>query len=175
MRKNKFLFVDGYNIINSWHNLNKIKDEIGLDSARDELINILSEYQSLSEEKIILVYDAYLAKGQRTIGEKKVKNILVYYTKEKETADQYIERLLDKIGKKDIVRVATSDGLIQQTILNRGGTRLSSNELLIEYNNLKQESKRVENLSRKYSSKNLVTINEENLKKLEILKRNIKD
>lgn len=175
MRKNKYLFVDGYNIINSWNDLNTIKDDIGLDSARDELINILSEYQSLSDEKIILVYDAYLAKGERSIGEKKMKNILVYYTKEKETADQYIERLLDQIGKKDIVRVATSDNLIQQTILNRGGTRLSSNELLIEYNNLKQESKRIEKTSRKHSSNNIVTINEDNIKLLDSININIKD
>ncbi|HHX69865.1 MAG: NYN domain-containing protein [Miniphocaeibacter sp.] len=173
MKRIKYLFVDGYNVINAWPNLNTIKNEIGLDASREELINILSEYQSLSEEKIILVFDAYLAKGERTTGEKKVKNIIVYFTKEKETADQYIERSLDKIGKKNRVRVATSDSLIQQTILNRGGTRLSSNELLIEYQGLKTQIKRIECKSRSYSSKNLVTMNNENLCKLEELKKDL--
>ncbi len=175
MKKNKYLFVDGYNIINSWPRLNTIKDEIGLDASRDELINILSEYQSLSDEKIILVFDAYLAKGKRSIGEKNVKNIVVYYTKEKETADEYIERLLDRIGKKDIVRVATSDGLIQQTILGRGGTRLSSNELYLEYQSLKGQIKRLERSSRTYSSKNLVTMNEKNINKLDLLINDLED
>ncbi|WP_099203552.1 NYN domain-containing protein [Miniphocaeibacter massiliensis] len=174
MKKNKYLFVDGYNIINNWENLNKIKDEVSLDSAREELINILSEYQALSDEKVILVFDAYLAKGERT-NQEKIKNINVYFTKEKETADEYIERFLDKIGKKDIVRVATSDGLIQQTILVRGGTRLSSNELLIEYLQLKNQVNRLERNSRTYSSKNLVTINEDNVKKLEKIKKKLND
>ena len=174
MKKNKYLFVDGYNVINNWGYLNKIKDEVSLHSAREELINVLSEYQCLSDEKVILVFDAYLAKGERH-NEETVKNIRVYFTKEKETADEYIERFLDKIGKRDIVRVATSDGLIQQTILGRGGTRLSSNELLIEYQNLKNQVKRLEQTSRTYTSKNLVTINNENVEKLEEYKNKLKD
>ena len=175
MKKNKYLFVDGYNIINSWKELDNLKDEINLDEARERLVDILSEYQSLSEEKIILVFDAYLAKGERTIGEQKSKNIIVYFTKEKETADQYIERILDKIGKKDIVRVATSDSLIQQTILNRGGTRLSSNELLIEYNGLKNQIKRIEKNNRKYSSKNLVNLSDDSLSILKNLDKYLEE
>ncbi|MDL2310896.1 NYN domain-containing protein [Peptostreptococcaceae bacterium OttesenSCG-928-C18] len=174
MKKNKYLFVDGYNVINCWGHLNKIKDEISLDSAREELINTMSEYQSLSDEKVIIVFDAYLAKGERS-NENTIKNVQIYFTKEKETADEYIERYLDRIGKKDIVRVATSDGLVQQTILGRGGTRLSSNELLIEYRQLKNQIKRIEQTSRTYGSKNLVTINNEYKKKLDEYKKKLKD
>ena len=69
MSKKKIIFVDGYNIINAWPKLIAIKDNISLDASREELINILSEYQSLGEEKVYLVFDAYLATGERTIGE----------------------------------------------------------------------------------------------------------
>ena len=35
----KYLYVDGYNIINNWNSLKEIKDKISLLSARDELIS----------------------------------------------------------------------------------------------------------------------------------------
>ncbi|MDO5017767.1 MAG: NYN domain-containing protein [Lagierella massiliensis] len=160
MNRKRYLFVDGYNIINAWPKLIAIKNNISLDASREELINILSEYQALGDEQVYLVFDAYLAKGERTIGEKDYKNIRIYFTKEKETADSYIERILDLTGKKDIIRVATDDNLIQQTILSRGGTRLSSDELLIEYNSLKSQLNRMKIKKSDYNNKNLVVIDD---------------
>ena len=174
MSKKKIIFVDGYNIINAWPKLIAIKDNISLDASREELINILSEYQSLGEEKVYLVFDAYLATGERTIGERVCKNITVYFTKQKETADQYIERVLDLTGKRDVIRVATDDSLIQQTILSRGGTRLSSRELLVEYHNLKKQMSRMKVKEPEYHQNNMVTIDEETKNILDEISKKLK-
>lgn len=126
----EYLFVDGYNIINSWSRLKELS-KLGLDMAREELIEIMAEYRHCSNIEIIVVFDAHLVKGNS--GKKEtIKGIEVVYTKEQETADQYIEKKLDLIGKVERVRVATSDWMEQQIILGRGGTRISARELEVE-------------------------------------------
>lgn len=128
--RKEYLFVDGYNIINSWERLKKLRD-IDFQGARDELIHILAEYKYYSQIEIILVFDAHLVVGSS--GTIEYHNDLeVVYTKESETADQYIERKLDEIGKIKKVRVATSDWMEQQIVLGRGGTRVSARELEME-------------------------------------------
>ena len=132
-KKNKpreYLFVDGYNIINSWEIL-KGKSQISLEEARNELLEILSEYHHYSGIEIFVVFDAHLVKGNN--GKEETYNgIKIIYTKENETADNYIERTLDSIGRIKRVRVATSDWMEQQIILSRGGTRISARELEVE-------------------------------------------
>lgn len=129
----EYLFVDGYNIINDWNSL-KLKKDISLEEARDELMNILAEYHHYSGIEIILVFDAHFVINN--LGDNiAYKGIEVIFTKERETADNYIEKVLDKIGRIKRVRVATSDWLEQQIILSRGGTRLSARELEIEIKN----------------------------------------
>lgn len=126
----EYLFVDGYNIINSWDIL-KDFEEGDIEESREKLIDILSEYQVYSGIEIILVFDAHLVK--RNMGNKENRSGLkIVYTRENETADHYIERSLDKIGRIKRVRVATSDWMEQQIILGRGGTRISARELEIE-------------------------------------------
>ena len=122
-----YLFVDGYNIINSWQSLIELKN-VSLEDARNELIDTMIEFSHSTKEHIILVFDAYLVKksGGKTY---KRDGIDVIFTKEFETADHYIERQLDEIGKLTNVRVATSDNVEQQIILSRGGTRISAREL----------------------------------------------
>lgn len=126
----EYLFVDGYNVINSWNNLRELSS-INLEVAREELIEIMAEYQHYSSIKIIVVFDAHMVKGNS--GKKEtIKDVEVVYTKENETADQYIEKVLDDIGRVERVRVATSDWLEQQIVLGRGGTRISARELEAE-------------------------------------------
>ena len=139
----EYLFVDGYNIINSWNNLKELSN-INLEVAREELIEIMAEYQYYSNIKIIIVFDAHMVKtnsGKRET----IKGVEVVYTKENETADQYIEKVLDDIGRIERVRVATSDWMEQQIVLGRGGTRISARELEVEiFNNkklIKQKTK----------------------------------
>ena len=133
-RKNKkpreYLFVDGYNIINDWDTLKDLKNG-KLEEARNKLIEIMMEYQHYSGIVITIVFDAHLVKGNSGTKEKH-GDLEVVYTKESETADHYIERRLDEIGKVRRVRVATSDWMEQQIILGRGGTRISARELEME-------------------------------------------
>lgn len=136
----EYLFVDGYNIINSWDNLKELSS-ISLEMAREELIEIMSEYQIYSGIKIIIVFDAHLVRGNSGLVEN-IKGIQVIYTKENETADQYIEKTLDEISRVKKVRVATSDWLEQQIVLGRGGTRISARELELEILEQKKAIKR---------------------------------
>ena len=132
----EYLFVDGYNVINSWNKLRELSG-LNLEVAREELIETMAEYQHYSGIKIIVVFDAHMVKTNS--GKKEnIKEVEVVYTKESETADQYIERRLDDIGRIERVRVATSDWMEQQIILGRGGTRISARELEVEILNHKK-------------------------------------
>ena len=132
----EYLFVDGYNVINSWDKLKELSS-INLEVAREELIEIMAEYQHYSNIRIIVVFDAHMVKGNN--GKREIiKGVQVVYTKENETADQYIEKVLDDIGRIERVRVATSDWMEQQIVLGRGGTRISARELEVEIFNNKR-------------------------------------
>ncbi len=166
-RKKVYLIVDGYNIINNWSNL-RSKLETDLDSARAELIDELCEYARMTDERVIVVFDAHQVKGS-VRSEEKYNGIEVVYTKENETADQYIERRLDLIGRRETVRVATSDAMIQRIILGRGGTRISASELKAIILSVKTNTKRIEKKMRRLRDRNLVTVEESNLRLIEEL------
>ncbi len=120
----EYLLVDGYNIIFAWDELRELS-ELNLEAARGRLMDILCDLQGALGCTVILVFDAYRVEGNR--GEVlKYHNIHVVYTKEAETADQYIEKTVHEIGRKHRVTVATSDGLEQVIILGQGAARLSA-------------------------------------------------
>lgn len=122
--KDQYLLVDGYNIIFAWENLKETAKH-SLESARIELLDILTNYQSQKSEKIIVVFDAYRVAGNPG-SISKYHQIDVVYTKEAETADQYIERFVEKIRPDYEVTVATSDVLEQVIIMGKGAKRLSA-------------------------------------------------
>ncbi len=125
--KDAYLLVDGYNIIFSWDELRQLA-EADMAAARDKLMEILSDYQGYTKDHLILVFDAYKVEGFR--GEViRWHNIDVVFTKEAETADQYIEKTAHVIGKKYKVTVATSDGTEQVIIRGQGCLLMSSSEL----------------------------------------------
>ncbi|MFR8926918.1 NYN domain-containing protein [Peptoniphilus senegalensis] len=163
-----YLFVDGYNIINSWQNLIKLKN-ISLADARNELIDIMIEFSHSTKEHIILVFDAYLVKksGGKTYYR---DGIDIIFTKEFETADHYIERQLDEIGKLTNVRVATSDNIEQQIILSRGGTRISARELEAEVENSK---KKIFHVAKKLKEEKVTALDDEIIYKLKKFKKGI--
>ncbi|NBI08046.1 NYN domain-containing protein [Senegalia massiliensis] len=172
MAKNKkeYLFIDAYNIINSWAKLKELS-RLSLDTARNELIEIMSEYQSFTGINVIIVFDAHLVKGSNT-KEEDVYGLSVVYTKEHETADRYIERKLDQMGRNKIVRVATSDWTEQQVVLGRGGTRISARELEIEVNRVKISIKKQKEKEVKYKKDSLgERLNKEILEKFEKIRR----
>ncbi len=123
-QKDKYLLVDGYNIIFAWEELKELS-KVRLDSAREKLQDILCNYQGYTKQTVILVFDAYKVK-QNPGTVDKYKNIYVVYTKEAETADQYIEKTVHKIGKECDVTVATSDVLEQMIIWGDGARYLSA-------------------------------------------------
>lgn len=123
----EYLLIDGYNIIFAWDELKELAEK-NIDSARSRLIDIMCNYQGFKKCHVILVFDAYKVVGFP--GEmQKYHNIHIVYTKEAETADQYIEKLAHKIGNKYHVTVATSDCLIQLIIMGQGCSRMSAAEL----------------------------------------------
>lgn len=120
----EWLLVDGYNIIFAWDELNELS-KASLDAARMSLLEIMCNYQGYKRCNLIVVFDAYKVQGNSGSTEK-YKNIYVVYTREAETADQYIERTVHDIGKKHRVTVATSDRLEQMIIMGDGALRLSA-------------------------------------------------
>ena len=121
----KYLLVDGYNIIFAWEELNILAKD-NLEAARGKLQDILCNYQGYTGVHLILVFDAYRVKGNPgTVT--KYHNIHVIYTKEAETADMFIEKTTKEIAQKHQVVVATSDALEQMIIMGHGAIRLSAN------------------------------------------------
>lgn len=121
------LLVDGYNIIFSWDELNQIS-KVSLDNARETLINILCNYQGYRKCLLILVFDAY--KVKKNIGSiEKYDNIYIVYTKEAQTADNYIESVTHDLAQNYRVYVATSDALEQTIVASKGAMRISAREL----------------------------------------------
>ena len=124
------VIVDGYNVIFAWEDLRELS-ETSLDLARNQLIETLINYQSYTESEIVLVFDAY--QRPDSIGAKDTEaGLHIVYTRENETADMYIERLLEEIGKNETVRVVTSDSLIRLGALRAGILRTSSAAFRIE-------------------------------------------
>ncbi|WP_444685244.1 NYN domain-containing protein [Alkalicoccus luteus] len=129
MRK-AYLFVDGYNIIGDWPELKALSDS-DLESARDLLIEKMAEYQAYTGTSVTIVFDAHMVPGT---GKKyRHYDLDIVFTKEKETADERIEKLV--IERKRVDRqiyVATSDYVEQRVIFASGAYRKSARELRTE-------------------------------------------
>lgn len=125
-KREKYLLVDGYNVIFAWEELNELA-KVNIDGARGRLLDILCDYQGIRKCHLIVVFDAYRVKGHPTeISD--YHNIHVVYTKEAETADQFIEKFAHENGRKYDVTVATSDGLEQIIIRGQGCGLISARE-----------------------------------------------
>jgi len=164
-KQKEYLFVDGYNIINSWTSLAEAR-KISLEEARGQLLEILAEYHHYSHIDIVVVFDAYDVKGNMG-NEVDHKGIKVIFTKEGETADHFIEKTLDKIGRIRNIRVATSDRLEQEMILARGGRRVSARELQAEIFDEMRMAKRKSKDINKENDKYLGRLDKDTLKKLD--------
>ena len=128
--KQQYLIVDGYNMIFAWDELKALANE-DLDAARQRLMDTLANYASYKQCRLVLVFDGYKVKGNRGTTFD-YHSIQVVFTKENETGDMYIEKLIQEIGRNFAVRVATSDGLIQLSALRAGVLRVTAGELLHE-------------------------------------------
>ena len=123
------LYVDGYNIIGAWTVAER--ESWPLDESRDRLAHLLADYAGYTEQEVWLVFDGY--KGDKIVRSIEHRDgLTIVFTKQGETADQYIERACHEMPKYRIARVATSDSTEQTVILGRGATRMSARELLLE-------------------------------------------
>ncbi len=123
-KKEDCLLVDGYNIIFAWEELRELA-KVNIDSARDRLMDIMCNYQGTLGGLLILVFDAYKVKGGPG-SVLKYHNIHVVFTKEAETADQYIEKTVHEMASKYRITVATSDALEQRIVFGAGAMRMSA-------------------------------------------------
>jgi predicted RNA-binding protein with PIN domain len=105
-----------------------------LDKARLDLIDKLADYAGFSGDTVTCVFDGHLSgRPKANVGMR--SNVTVVYTKSGETADQFIERMVDEKtahlprAARPIVKVATSDALEQSVVLSRGAVRVSALEL----------------------------------------------
>ena len=123
----EILLIDGYNMIFAWPELKEMS-QLNLEAAREYLIEILHNYQGYSGRNMIVVFDAYKQIGSVTKSET-IHNLQVIYTREGQTADQYIEKYVLENVKKKRITVATSDGLEQMMIFGQGALRMPAREL----------------------------------------------
>ena len=124
------IIVDGYNLIYAWPMLKELAAE-RMDLARERLQDLLAGYCGFTRNELVLVFDGYRSPGNPG-SHTQVHNLRVAFTKDGETGDAYIERLVDEIGKNYRVRVVTSDNLIRLSALRSGVLRTSSKEFVIE-------------------------------------------
>ncbi len=166
LKRAEYLLVDGYNIIFAWEELQELA-KASIDGARGRLLDILCNYQGMRGIEVIAVFDAYRVKGHDT-EMFDYHNIHVVYTKEAETADQYIERFSHENGKKYDITVATSDGLEQIIIRGQGCRLLSARDLKQEIDyysqNMREDYLERQSVGKRYMLEGMEEKLRENLK-----------
>ena len=140
-RKKEYIIVDGYNLIFAWEGLAALAKE-NFDAARHILTDILCNYRGYTKCELVLVFDGYKVKGNT--GEKSDYNgIHLVFTKENETGDMYIEKLVEEVGKNYSVKVVTSDNLIQVSALRAGVLRMPAREFIKEIERVNDQIKEI--------------------------------
>lgn len=140
-RKKEYIIVDGYNLIFAWDGLAALAKD-NFDAARHILTDILCNYRGYTKCELVLVFDGYKVKGNA--GEKSDYNgIHLVFTKENETGDMYIEKLVEEVGKNYSVRVVTSDNLIQVSALRAGVLRVPAREFIKEIERVNDQIKEI--------------------------------
>ena len=130
VKQESMIIIDGYNLIYAWDALKKISD-YSLEKARETLMDILSNYVAFTKENLVLVFDAYLVK--EGVGSEFEKDgFKVVFTKENQTADAYIERMMHELGPNYKIRVVTGDRLVQFAAVHSGISRMTTKEFVDE-------------------------------------------
>jgi len=135
----EYIVVDGYNVVHAWPELAKLASE-NLEHARDKLVGILVNYSGYSGDRVVIVFDAHSVKGD-VVRYIEVSGVQIFYTREEETADSLIERLVGEIPKDGNIRVVTSDWEEQRVIFGRGAYRMTPGELMTRVRELGKENR----------------------------------
>ncbi|MBO4862082.1 MAG: NYN domain-containing protein, partial [Firmicutes bacterium] len=132
-----YLIVDGYNMVFAWKELQETA-RTDIAAARDRLSDLLESFSALRGTEVLLVFDAYkVPGGLGSTGQ--TEGFRVVYTKEGESADAYIERMVREIGRDFNVKIVSSDGMIQLSALKSGTLRMSARELEAEVESMSAE------------------------------------
>jgi len=131
------VIVDGYNLIYSDEALKKTS-EYSLEKAREELMDLLSNYVSYTKTELVLVFDAYLVKDGEG-SEFMHDGYKVVYTKADETADTYIEKMMHELGPDYSIRMVTNDKLLQFSAVHSGVLRMTAKDFLEELTRIGNE------------------------------------
>ncbi len=143
------VIIDGYNLIFADEKLKKAAD-ISLGKARDDLMDMLSNYTGYTKAEILLVFDAYLVKDGA--GSEFMNNgYKVVFTKENETADTYIEKIMHQLGPDYSIRIVTNDRLLQFSAVHSGISRITTKEFMEELTHIGNE---INDFLRKFSEEN---------------------
>ncbi|MCG8402713.1 MAG: NYN domain-containing protein [Firmicutes bacterium] len=134
----EYIVVDGYNVVYAWPDLKKLKEE-SLEHARDRLVHTLADYAGLSGDRIMVVFDAHQVRCSTNARYEEVNGVQIFYTREEETADAMIERLVGEMPGDGYTRVVTSDWDEQRIILGRGAYRMTPGELRQRVLRIKKE------------------------------------
>lgn len=165
INKKTILFVDGYNIINAWPDLKKLLD-YDLEGAREKLNGYMFEYAAFYGEETWVIYDAYQQSSKKEKIDKR-NGIHIVYTKEKQTADSFIEKSVKEYSsdRRILIKVATSDWVQQRQVLGNGGIRMTPWEL-------KEKCSRIRTkIDRTYKTENELNSNLESRLSVKSLKK----
>lgn len=133
----KMLIIDGYNLIYAWDNLKAIAD-FSLEKSRETLMDILSNYAAFTKTELTLVFDAYLVKDG--VGSEFMHDgYRVVFTKEDQTADAFIEKIMHELGPNYDIKVVTGDRLVQFAAVHSGILRMTAKEFYDEITSINNE------------------------------------
>ena len=136
-RQRNMVIVDGYNLIYADESL-KSTSLFRIEKAREELMDLLSNYVAYTKTELVLVFDAYLVKkGEGS--EFMHDGFKVVYTKANQTADAYIEKMMHELGPDYSIRMVTDDKLLQFSAVHSGISRVTSREFLEELTRIGNE------------------------------------
>ena len=126
----RMVILDGYNLIFAWDTLTEVA-KFSLEKARETLMDILASYVAFTKTELLLVFDAYrVADGT---GSDTVRDgFRVIYTKQNQTADAYIERVMHDLGPDYSIRVVSGDYLLQISAVTAGVSRMTTGEFIRE-------------------------------------------
>ena len=123
----RFLLVDGHSIIHAWPELRALHRQASRwHLAREQLLHRMRNYQDMTGERVIVVFDGTQS---RTTEEREKEGLQIFYADAGTTADTIIERLVAQYGKTHVMRAATADGMIRETVDAFGGSWMSPETL----------------------------------------------
>ena len=144
---NKTLIIDGYNMLYQWDETKYLmeNEDDSVDFVRTKLVREVANYLGYSDQKGIIVFDAYLLSGNEGEAIEESPSLLILYTKTGETADERIEFIISQTPKeqRESLAVVTGDNLLQKMVFSYGANRLTCNELVYCFKSIaERENKR---------------------------------